>query len=193
VQHGVPLGGAAGWVDVALILLLGAFAVGSHELTLGGLVAFIALALQLVWPIEAMGYILATAQEAATAAQRVFELFDTAPAITGRRSAGGARPAKAPAGGARLAFDGVAFGYPGAGRRVLRDITLDLEPGTTLALAGATTYTGVRARKIESANGRATAVEATTRGGGRLDEQVTAAPSAEADVVHGPAEPGGRT
>jgi ATP-binding cassette subfamily B protein len=121
---------------LGFILLLGAFAVGSHELTLGGLVAFIALALQLVWPIEAMGYILASAQEAATAAQRVFELFDTQPAITGRRSPGAAAPGVP--GGARLAFDGVAFGYPGAGRQVLRDITLDLEPGTTLALAGAT-------------------------------------------------------
>ncbi len=123
---------------LGLILLLGAFAVGSHELTLGGLVAFIALALQLVWPIEAMGYILASAQEAATAAQRVFELFDTAPAITDRNSLAAARPANPRAGGARLAFDGVAFGYPGAGGQVLRGVTLDLAPGTTLALAGAT-------------------------------------------------------
>ncbi len=130
---------------LGFILLLGAFAVGWHELTLGGLVAFIALALQLVWPIEAMGYILATAQEAATAAQRVFELFDTPPAITGRRS-GGAGPARAPAPaggqarapGAHLVFDAVAFGYPGAGRQVLSDITLDVEPGTTVVLAGAT-------------------------------------------------------
>jgi len=32
----------------------------------------------------------------------------------------------------------VAFGYPGAGRQVLSDITLDVEPGTTVVLAGAT-------------------------------------------------------
>src|SRR5499427_7293547 len=40
---------------IGLILLLGALAVSHGELSLGGLVAFIALALQLVWPIEAMG------------------------------------------------------------------------------------------------------------------------------------------
>ncbi|MFL5779891.1 MAG: GMC family oxidoreductase N-terminal domain-containing protein [Thermoleophilaceae bacterium] len=34
--------------------------------------------------------------------------------------------------------------------------------------AGATTYTGCRARRIEIANGRVTAVEASTTGGGRL-------------------------
>jgi ATP-binding cassette, subfamily B, bacterial len=122
---------------LCFILLLGAFAVGGHELTLGGLVAFIALTLQLVWPIEAMGYILASAQEAATAAQRVFELFDTKPAITDRRSPGPAGRVRC-RGGARLAFDEVAFGYPDAAGPVLSDVTLDLEPGQTLVLAGAT-------------------------------------------------------
>jgi ATP-binding cassette, subfamily B, bacterial len=124
---------------LCFILLLGAFAVGWHELTLGGLVAFIALTLQLVWPIEAMGYILASAQEAATAAQRVYELFDTKPAITDRRSPSPAGPVRPRGGcGARLAFDGVAFGYPDAAGPVLSDITLDLEPGQSLVLAGAT-------------------------------------------------------
>jgi ATP-binding cassette subfamily B protein len=40
--------------------------------------------LLLVWPIEAMGYILASGQEAATAAQRVYEIR-TRPAITDPR------------------------------------------------------------------------------------------------------------
>jgi ATP-binding cassette, subfamily B, bacterial len=124
---------------LCFILLLGAFAVGWHELTLGGLVAFIALALQLVWPIEAMGYILASAQEAATATQRVFELFDTKPAITDHPSPWPAgRAGRRGGSGARLTFDRVAFGYPDAAGRVLSDITLDLEPGQTLVLAGAT-------------------------------------------------------
>jgi ATP-binding cassette subfamily B protein len=124
---------------LCFILLLGAFAVAWHELTLGGLVAFIALALQLVWPIEAMGYILASAQEAATASQRVFELFDTAPEITDRRSPGpSGRVRRRDGCGARLSFDRVAFGYPDAAGPVLSDITLDLEPGQTLVLAGAT-------------------------------------------------------
>ena len=39
---------------------------------------------QLVWPVEAMGYIIASGQEAATAAQRVLEIFDTEPEITGK-------------------------------------------------------------------------------------------------------------
>jgi ATP-binding cassette, subfamily B, bacterial len=120
---------------IGLILLLGALAVSRGELSLGGLVAFIALALQLVWPIEAMGYILASGQEAATAAQRVYEILDVEPAIAGPPAAGGraAVPGR-PAG--RLRFDHVTFAYPGAPAPVLRDVSLQLEPGETVALVG---------------------------------------------------------
>ena len=140
-------------VVIGVILLLGAIATAHHALTLGGLVAFITLTLELVWPIEAMGYILASGQEAGTAAQRVYEILDTEPAITspwgGSAPAPRQGPRRAPA---RLRFERVEFGYPGqrgrregqsagagkAERGVLRGLTLDLEPGRALALAGAT-------------------------------------------------------
>ena len=117
---------------IGLILLLGALAVSRGELSLGGLVAFIALALQLVWPIEAMGYILASGQEAATAAQRIYEIFDVEPAIAGPpRQRPGAQKQQG-----RLRFDHVTFSYPGASAPVLRDVSLELEPGETVALVG---------------------------------------------------------
>jgi len=124
---------------IGLILLLGALAVGRGELSLGGLVAFIALALQLVWPIEAMGYILASGQEAATAAQRIYEIFDLEPAIADpsrhRRAVPSGAP-KAQSQPGRLRFDHVTFTYPGAPAPVLRDVSLELEPGETVALVG---------------------------------------------------------
>src|SRR5215813_4414526 len=131
-------------VVIGLLLLFGAIATSRHELTLGGLVAFITLTLLLVWPIEAMGYILASGQEAATAAQRIYEIFDTEPAITGPAvHAAPAAPAAAATGSgrrapARLSFERVEFRYPGAHRPVLRGVSLELEPGQTLALTGAT-------------------------------------------------------
>jgi len=140
---------------IGLIVVLGAIAVAGHSLTLGGLVAFITLALELVWPVEAMGYIIASGQEAATAAQRVLEIFDTQPEITDKQAAGpdhdhdaerAAVPLVRPGGsrrggkrpGGHLVFDHVAFRYPGAAEPVLRDIVLDLAPGQTLVLTGAT-------------------------------------------------------
>ena len=134
---------------IGLILVLGAIAVSTHSLTLGGLVAFITLALQLVWPVEAMGYIIASGQEAATAAQRVLEIFDTEPEITSKDQ--GHDPERAPVPVQRsasrrgqrrprghLVFDHVTFSYPGAAEPVLRDIVLDLAPGQTVVLTGAT-------------------------------------------------------
>ena len=129
---------------IGLVLLLGALAVSRGELTVGGLVAFITLALLLVWPIEAMGYIIAGGQEAATAAQRIYEIFDTPPAVTdrdpGETEASGPAPlpaaAAAPRG--RLVFDQVTFTYPGTTTPVLRGVGLELAPGETVALVGAT-------------------------------------------------------
>src|SRR5579875_2821401 len=143
---------------VAMILVLGALAVSHRQLTIGGLVAFIVL--QLVWPVEALGYILALGQEAATAAQRVYEILDRAPGITspadgtggGAGDGGGAAGGPAaghgrPGGhlvpsrsrpGARLDIDHVGFRYPGAAAPVLRDVCLRIEPGETVALVGAT-------------------------------------------------------
>jgi ATP-binding cassette subfamily B protein len=120
-------------LTLAAVLLFGALAVGRGLLTLGGLVAFMSLMLYLVWPIEALGWILATGQEAATAADRLYEVFDTVPSIVDRP---GARPAGDVVG--RLAFEGVSFTYPGSAEPVLRDVWLDIAPGETVALVGVT-------------------------------------------------------
>jgi len=117
---------------IGVILVFGAIAVQHHSLTLGGLVAFITLALQLVWPVEALGYILASGEEAATAAQRVLEIFDTPPAIVSPPGV------PVPADRGSLRFENVAFSYPGSSEPVLRDVSLELSPGETLVLTGAT-------------------------------------------------------
>ena len=137
---------------IAISVVLGAFAISHHALSIGGLVAFITLALQLVWPVEALGYILASGEEAATAAQRVLEIFDTAPTICDEpedEPAAG-RPVTAPtAATARVQrwtqvepgsgrYEHVRFSYPGATAPVLRDVNLQVAPGETLVLAGAT-------------------------------------------------------
>jgi ATP-binding cassette, subfamily B, bacterial len=134
---------------IGIVIVLGALAVSNHSLSLGGLVAFITLALQLVWPVEALGYIIASGQEAATAAQRVLEIFDSEPEITDStdgyaeravvralpRIPGRAEPER---GRGHLVFDHVSFRYPGAEQPVLRDIVLELPPGQTVVLTGAT-------------------------------------------------------
>ncbi|MGZ4436923.1 MAG: ABC transporter transmembrane domain-containing protein, partial [Nocardioidaceae bacterium] len=117
---------------VVVVLLLGALGVGHGVLTLGTLVAFITLMLSLVWPVASLGYILAMAQEAMTAAARVLEIFDTEPSIVS-----GETVLEHPRGHLRL--EGVGFAFPDQpDEPVLRDVNLEVAPGETVAIVGAT-------------------------------------------------------
>jgi ATP-binding cassette, subfamily B, bacterial len=118
-------------VAVVIVLLLGAIGVGKGLLTPGELVAFITLLLSLVWPVASLGVILAMAQEAMTASARILEIFDTEPDIVG-----GSRRIDRPRG--QLRFEGVHFAFPGSDTDVLRGVDLEILPGETVALVGAT-------------------------------------------------------
>ena len=139
---------------VVLVLLLGALGVGRGDLTPGTLVAFITLMLSLVWPVAALGVILAMAQEAMTAAARVLEIFDTEPTIVS-----GTRELESPRG--HLRFEGVGFHFPDSDEMVLRDVDLDVAPGETVAIVGATgsgktTLTALVPRLYDVTAGRVT-------------------------------------
>jgi ATP-binding cassette subfamily B protein len=121
-------------VAVVVVLLLGAIGVGRGYLTPGTLVAFITLMLSLVWPVSSLGVILAMAQEAMTAAARILEIFDTEPDIVS-----GDRRIERPVG--HLRFEDVSFRFPDADpgeQPALRHVDLDLAPGETVAVVGAT-------------------------------------------------------
>ena len=120
-------------LTLAGVLLAGAFAVSSGHLTVGGLVAFVSYLLILVFPIEELAWILAMAEEAETAAGRVWEVFDTEPLIADRPNA-----TTLPASRGEVRFEGVTFAYPGTNKTVLRGLELEIHPGETLALVGAT-------------------------------------------------------
>jgi ATP-binding cassette subfamily B protein len=119
-------------VAVVVVLLVGALGVGHGDLTLGTLVAFITLMLSLVWPIASLGYILSMAQEAMTSAARILEILDSEPSIVS-----GPVVLGAPRG--HLRFEGVGFAFPDEPHRpVLHDVDLDVAPGETVAVVGAT-------------------------------------------------------
>jgi ATP-binding cassette, subfamily B, bacterial len=120
-------------LSLAVVLCVGALAVAKDVMSLGGLIAFLSLQLQLVWPIDALGWILAIGQEAATAAERVYEVLDTPVAITDAVAA-----VSLPSSRGRVRFESVGFSYPGSDHPVLHDVTIDVQPGETLALVGAT-------------------------------------------------------
>jgi ATP-binding cassette, subfamily B, bacterial len=122
-------------VTLAIVLVGGAYAVATSGMTVGGLVAFVSLQLMLVWPIDSLGWIIANGQEAMTAADRVYEVFDQKPSIVDRPGAVAIRREDV---AGRLRFEGVGFRYPDAAQPVLRRINLTVEPGETMAIVGVT-------------------------------------------------------
>ncbi|MEU4343556.1 ABC transporter ATP-binding protein [Nocardia sp. NPDC023852] len=119
---------------IAFALGYGGYAVVHGTMTIGTLVAGITLATFLQWPIIWTGFLLAELNDARTAADRYWEIIDTRVDITDP-----ADPVDLPeriVGELRL--EGVSFAFPDAEARVLRDVSLTVRPGETVALVGAT-------------------------------------------------------
>ncbi|GAB4000286.1 hypothetical protein GCM10029992_31700 [Glycomyces albus] len=93
------------------------------------------LQLNLLWPIEAAGWVMAHGNEAMSAADRVYEVLDTEPSIRDRP---GAKAVDRSTIRGRLAFEGVRFSFDDDDREILRGVDLEVRPGETLAIAGRT-------------------------------------------------------
>ncbi|MFJ4843803.1 ABC transporter ATP-binding protein [Streptomyces sp. NPDC088733] len=157
--------------DVALgaALVLGATQVADGKLSAGTLVAFLSTALALRWPVESLGWLLSFSNEAATAADRVFEVLDSElPPETGS----GTGPEVTAGGGDGIRFSGVRFRYPDAPDGtpdLLTGIDLHIRSGETVALVGSTgsgktTLTSLIPRLYEPTGGRITLDGADTAG-----------------------------
>ncbi|MDQ6917911.1 MAG: ABC transporter ATP-binding protein/permease [Candidatus Dormibacteraeota bacterium] len=120
-------------LNLAAVLLIGGFGVVHGQLSIGGLVAFISYLFMLNGPMEALGWILSMGEEARTASDRIDEVYATMRDITDRP---GASTLETSTG--RIRFEGVGFRYPGSEEWILRGLDLELAPGETLALVGAT-------------------------------------------------------
>jgi ATP-binding cassette, subfamily B, bacterial len=115
----------------AVVGLAGLRALGG-TLTPGDVVLLAAYVVMLYKPLETLAYTAVAVQGAAAGARRVLALLDVQPDVIDRPDAA---PLPGRAWG-RLIFEGVSFAYR-ADEPVLRDVSLDLRPGETVAVVGA--------------------------------------------------------
>jgi len=132
-----PLIGLLPQIGIALVLLVGGRLVIDDKMNIGELTAFYTYLVMLAGPLRMLGVAMGMAQRAIASGNRLFEILDREPRI---ESAPGAPPL--PAGGGRVELRGVTLRYAGAAEAdepaapALRDVSLEVEAGRTVALVG---------------------------------------------------------
>ena len=119
---------------LATCLLVGVWLASQGELTTGQLFAFFATAAVLGGPIESIGYLLALTLEAQSGLDRIFEIFDHDNSIIDPQ-----KPVTPKNATGSLVFENVHYRHSdGLARDLLNGINLEIRPGETMALVGAT-------------------------------------------------------
>jgi ATP-binding cassette subfamily B protein len=113
------------------VLALGGYLVLHDRISLGTFLAFSTYLAELAAPVRILAGLLTIGQQAKAGVVRVMEVIDCQPEITEAADAGDL-PTN---GGAGVRFDNVTFGYVPS-RPVLRDFSLDIQPGQAVALVG---------------------------------------------------------
>jgi ABC-type multidrug transport system fused ATPase/permease subunit len=119
-------------LSIAAVVLFGGRAVIHGDLTIGQFVLFETLLLQLVWPLEAIGWILDLAQRALASAGRSFGWLEGIKPLPEP-----ANPRTLPSGPLGVRFENVSFAYGGE-VDVLHELDLVVEPGEIVAVCGST-------------------------------------------------------
>lgn len=115
-------------------LVVGVMLAAGGQLSIGSLVAFFATAAVIAAPVEFCGMLLAMALTAKTAVDRHFEVMDSVNTITSPPEP--RRPAELKG---ALGFHNASFAFEDApDKPILKDISLDIRPGETMALVGIT-------------------------------------------------------
>jgi ATP-binding cassette subfamily B protein len=122
------LGGLGG----IIVLWVGGGEVIAGRITIGDYVAFGFYLTLLMWPMIAVGWVTNLFQRGAASMGRINALLATEPAIDDADES-----VEGPVAG-RIEFRNVWFRYPETERWVLEDVSFSIEPGSTVAIVGAT-------------------------------------------------------
>src|SRR3954469_8404955 len=119
-------------LSVGAVLVFGGRDVIGGRLTYGEFFLFYSLLLQLVWPLEALGWIINLAQRATASASRSFAWLEHIEQIPEPKN-----PRALPEGQLDVRFEDVHFSY-GTGSEVLSGVDVDVRAGEIVAVCGPT-------------------------------------------------------
>ncbi len=125
-----PVVDIAELVGVLTVIVLGTYSLATGRLTLGGLLAFMTLMVQLYGPMRSLSNLYPGLISDAAGCERVAELLDEMPPPE-RVGATSLRPRST-----GVSLEHVSVVYPGATRPALDDLTVRFEPGIVIAVVG---------------------------------------------------------
>lgn len=128
-----PATAVIGNLAYVAVAVVGGVQVATGQITLGSIQAFIAYVRQFNQPLTNLAGLYNAFQSGIASAARVFELLDEPDEPAGGQAALPSNDARA----SRVEFRRVSFGYR-PGIRVLDDLSLTVEPGSTVAIVGPT-------------------------------------------------------
>jgi ATP-binding cassette, subfamily B, multidrug efflux pump len=120
-------------VGLGVTLWLGGYRVISGAMTIGTLVAFNRYLTIMAEPVRWLGFVVNRIARAIASGERIFEILDTKPKIAERPGAIDLVPMRG-----EVVFEHVSFGFAGARRKALADVSFAVQPGETVGLLGPT-------------------------------------------------------
>ncbi len=139
-----------------MLVWFGAREVLIGRMTLGTLIAFQRYLWAVIWPIQMMGWLVNLAGRALAAAPRLFEILDAEPEVKDAPDAVELPPVRG-----HIVMENVSFMFDDGNEDVLKDITLEILPGETVAVVGGTgsgksTFISLLCRFHDPSSGRIT-------------------------------------
>lgn len=132
----IPLLDVVIGISSLLTLLYGGYLALAGEITIGRFVAFNQYITMLVWPMLACGEAINAFSQGGAGIRRIQEVFEEKPEIADRTDVAAADQIGQVKGDIR--FKNLTFIHRGHSEPTLKDISLDIEAGTTLAVIGRT-------------------------------------------------------
>ncbi|HEY5999266.1 MAG TPA: ABC transporter ATP-binding protein [bacterium] len=130
-----PLVAMVAGTGTLIVLWAGGRGIIEGRITLGTLVAFMALFGLLTWPTIALGWVISLLQRGSAAMGRIREVLDAPEEIADPLEP---LPLPRTPEGAALELRDVTFAYPGRAEPALRGVSLRVAPGERIALVGRT-------------------------------------------------------
>lgn len=118
-------------IALVIMIVLGGFFVMDGEVSIGILVAFNGYIWNLIWPMRMLGELTDLLSRTVSSANKIFAIMDKDPSIKTKENFKDVKNIKG-----NIKFEGVNFKYDD--KLVLKNINLDIEAGSTVAIMGAT-------------------------------------------------------